>query len=465
MPPSCRLVLNAVICGMLAVPSMAGAAARRGCAPVTTHRSACATRPRVDTHSARVWARSAILRGSVNPRGGVTRYRFEYARLPGPWHVTHRRVTPAGGGWRGTQFTLRGLRPGTRYRYRLIAVNRYGTTYGRVRALTIKLAAPGASPASTRSMLWGAELGTQFTGSQPPWDMTPVSDFQQSVGKAPGILPFNIPFTDCSSQCGWYWFPTEQMDAIRQYGSIPMLNWSSMSSPIHPTEPNFRLSEVINGTFDAYLRTFAEAAKAWGHPFFLRFNWEMNGNWFPWGEGGNGNQPGESAAAWRHVHDIFTSVGATNVNWVWCPSVTTVNATIPLHELYPGAAYVDWTCMDGYNWGPSGPHGWQSFGQVFSPTYAKIEAIAPSKPMMIGEVGATDQGGSKPAWISDMFSQLATGFQGIRGLLWFDVRYPGLDWSVESSLAAQHAFATGVSGPDYASNDNAALDTPAITPP
>ncbi len=37
------------------------------------------------------------------------------------------------------------------------------------------------------------------------------------------------------------------------------------------------------------------------------------------GLGVNGDQPGEFVAAWRHVHDIFTSVGATNATWVWCP--------------------------------------------------------------------------------------------------------------------------------------------------
>ena len=78
---------------------------------------------------------------------------------------------------------------------------------------------------------------------------------------------------------------------------------------------------MIAGTHDAYIREFAEDARDWGHPFFLRFNWEMNGNWFPWSEGVNGNQPGEYVAAWRHVHDIFTEVGATNATWVWCPNV------------------------------------------------------------------------------------------------------------------------------------------------
>ena len=78
---------------------------------------------------------------------------------------------------------------------------------------------------------------------------------------------------------------------------------------------------MIAGRYDEYIREFAEEARAWGHPFFLRFNWEMNGDWFPWSEGVNGNPSGEYVAAWRHVHDIFAAVGATNVTWVWCPFV------------------------------------------------------------------------------------------------------------------------------------------------
>ena len=104
------------------------------------------------------------------------------------------------------------------------------------------------------------------------------------------------------------------MESIRDYGAIPVFSWSSQSIPSSLNEPDFQLSDVIAGTYDSYIREFAEAARDWGHPFFLRFNWEMNGNWFPWSEGVNGNQPGEFVAAWRHVHDIFTAVGADNVD-------------------------------------------------------------------------------------------------------------------------------------------------------
>ena len=119
--------------------------------------------------------------------------------------------------------------------------------------------------------------------------------------------------------------------------------------------PDFQLSDVLSGRYDSYIREFAEAARNWGHSFFLRYDWEMNGNWFPWNEAVNENNPGEYVAAWRHVHDIFTAVGATNATWVWCPYAEDDRHFTNLAPLYPGDEYVDWTCMDGFNWGKTRP--------------------------------------------------------------------------------------------------------------
>src|SRR6202040_2960061 len=142
------------------------------------------------------------------------------------------------------------------------------------------------------------------------------------------------------------------MEAIRAHGTIPVLTWASQAvpTPANLREPNFQLSDVINGRYDAYIHDFAVGAREWGHPFFLRFDQEMNGFWFPWAEGVNGNKRGEFVKAWRHVHDIFTSVGATNATWVWCPNVDFTRKLTPLSSQYPGGRYVDWTCLDGFNW-------------------------------------------------------------------------------------------------------------------
>jgi hypothetical protein len=169
---------------------------------------------------------------------------------------------------------------------------------------------------------------------------------------------------------------------------------------------------------------------------------------------------------WRHVHDLFARVGASNVSWVWCPNVDPLNQYASVASLYPGNSYVDWTCLDGYN----GDDPYTSFTNLFGPTYDQItNSIAPSKPMIVGETGTTEAGGSKAAWISSMFSALPTRFPRIRGLLWFDKvdLGPGgySDWPIESSSSAVAAFARGVSAPQFQANTFSTLAGTPIAPP
>jgi hypothetical protein len=298
--------------------------------------------------------------------------------------------------------------------------------------------------------------------------MSAVTKFEEMTRKSVSMVQFYQPFANCSSSpCSFYPFPKGPMELIRNHGSIPVLSWASQSTPSSVNEPNFQLADVTTGKYDAFIRTFAEAAKAWNHPFFLRFNFEMNGNWFPWSERVNGNHGGDYVAAWRHVHDVFAAVGATNVTWVWCPNVDPENVQQSLASLYPGDAYVDWTGLDGYNWGtnPAKPDRWRSFRDLYRSTYAQItEKIAPSKPMMVAEVASSEYGGSKAAWIKDMLARIPAEFPKIRALLWFDKLDDGMDWPVETSSSATTAVAEGVSSSAYLGNSFASLSPSAVLP-
>jgi hypothetical protein len=323
---------------------------------------------------------------------------------------------------------------------------------------------PGRSSAR-REILWGAQIGPQFTGEAAPWDMAAVSDFQRLVGKAPSIVTMNLPFEGCSPSCNYYAFPKSQLSAVRAYGAIPMLNWSSMSSPLQVDEPAFRLNKVASGAYDSYIRSFALAAKEWGHPFFLRFDWEMNGNWFPWAEAANGNHPGDFVAAWRHVHDIFASVGASNVTWVWCPVVDPHHEYGNITELYPGQAYVNWSCLDGYNFGGNSGSGWSTFDQIYSSSYERLASVAAGKPMMIGEVASSEHGGAKAAWITDMLAKVANAYTDLRAVVWFDWAVGSDDWPIETSSSSTAAFARGIAQPSFTSNTFGELAAGPITPP
>jgi hypothetical protein len=332
---------------------------------------------------------------------------------------------------------------------------------------------PILEPGTGAPVYWGATIGSQLTGGQAPWDMTAVTKFEEMTRKRVSLVQFFQPFANCSSSssCSFYSFPTTPLENVRQHGSIPVLSWSSQSIPSSLNEPNFQLSDVIEGRYDTYIRSFATSAKNWGHPFFLRFNWEMNGNWFPWSEGVNGNKSGEFVAAWRHVHDIFTSVGATNATWVWCPNIDWNNNVQSLASMYPGDAYVDWTGLDGYNWGTNPissvlPRVWRSFYGLFSRSYVEIaESIAPSKPMMIGEVASSEFGGSKASWVREMLSEVPAEYPKVRALLWFDKPDSGMDWPIESSGAATSAFAEGIDRSAYAGSSFGGLAGSPIQPP
>jgi hypothetical protein len=327
--------------------------------------------------------------------------------------------------------------------------------------------APTTAAASSSSVYWGAYIsGAPFTSSL-------MDNFESDAGKPMSIIHWGESWIRGTTTQE---FQAYYMQRVRDRGSIPMLTWGSWDSSKGPTQSNFQLADVYNGTYDSYITEWATDAKLWGHPYFLRFDHEMNGNWqFPWSEQINGNNPGDYIKAWRHVHDIFTQVGATNTTWVWCPNVVGTS-TRALSALYPGDSYVDWTCLDGYNSAADAGNQWQSFAQVFSgliyggynkkDSFAELKALAPSKPVMLGEVSSSENGGSKANWITDMFStQLKTNFSVVKAVVWTNWNdNPNKTWPIESSAASQAAFTAAIGSSYYAANDFASMNASVIQP-
>jgi malectin (di-glucose binding ER protein)/glycosyl hydrolase family 26 len=317
--------------------------------------------------------------------------------------------------------------------------------------------------AAGTQIYWGAyQDGAPFYPSN-------IDQFESDAGKRESIVHWGEPW-QMNGQ--FMTFQTPQFELIRQRGSIPMIDWNSWNLGAPINDPNYTLSKVSSGTYDSYIRSWATAAKAWGHPFFLRFDHEMNGWWqFPWSAQLNGNTPADYINAWRHVHDIFTQVGATNVTWVWCPNIVSQNTT-PLTQLYPGDAYVDWTALDGYN-KATGTSSWLGFGQIFglSPwskmnSYQQVLAVAPTKPMMVGETATSLTGGDPGAWAQDaLLTQLPQYFPQIKALVWFNWDGGGSEtWPIESSPTLEAGFRAGIASSYYATNTFANLPAGPIQP-
>jgi len=78
-------------------------------------------------------------------------------------------------------------------------------------------------------------------------------------------------------------------------------------------------------------------------------------------------------AAFRHIVDIFRANGATNVKWVFNVNCDNVGNGTSYLGHYPGDNYVDYTSIDGYNWGTT--QSWEANGKAlirFSPEPTKL---------------------------------------------------------------------------------------------
>jgi hypothetical protein len=293
-----------------------------------------------------------------------------------------------------------------------------------------------------------ADASVYYGEYTPPWypDISGTAPLETMVGKRASIVMAYTQWDSDVKDFNVSWF-----DQIRAHGSIPMLTW----------EPWVSLQTVYSGKYDTYIAKWAQDSKTWGHPYFLRFAHEMNGDWYPWSERVNASSPGDYVKAWKHVHDIFTAHGATNTTWVWCPNSEDPNST-PLADLYPGNGYVDWTCMDGYNFGGL------TFSQVFSQTYNNLLQLAPTKPIMIGETSSTEDG-SKAVWITDALTvQLPRHFAKIKAFVWYDADKDNFSgktgWIINSSKNSLAAFQAGIALSYYASNAFWGIDSSPILP-
>jgi hypothetical protein len=297
---------------------------------------------------------------------------------------------------------------------------------------------------ATPKVYWGALVDSDVygTGVDAPWGTSTWNMFEAHTGKPLSILHFGQP-------APWnHAFESEPFELTRARGALSLLDLESEGAT---------LAEIAAGAKDASISVWAGAVKSYGRPFFLRWDWEMNGKWFQWGAEAAAN-PSSYVNAWRHFHDLAEAQGATNITWVWCPNEVFTGST-PLNQLYPGDAYVDWTCMDGYNFGTNEikPETWRSFASIFSATYSELLSLAPTKPIMIGETASTEVGGAKASWITDaLLTQLPNAFPKVKAVVWFNKNEPAgskrWDWQIESSASSQTAFANGIAPAYYAGN-------------
>lgn len=269
-----------------------------------------------------------------------------------------------------------------------------------------------------------------------PWDMTELTSLSGRLGRKPDLVMWYMAWAGRPA------FPATQAAAVAATGATPVITWEPWDPAEGVDQPAYAMRRIVAGRHDRYLAAWGKQIKAYGKPVVIRFAHEMNGTWYPWAAGVNGNRASDYVAAWKRVHSVVTKQGATNIRWSWSPNVPYPGST-DLAALYPGDGWVDRVALDGYNWGGTleGTR-WQSFAEVFETGLTQLVQVAPSKPLFIGETASTTMNGDKAAWVRGMFETLASDPR-VDGFTWFSFRKEQ-DWRIDSSPEVLEAFKTAL---------------------
>jgi beta-mannanase len=268
---------------------------------------------------------------------------------------------------------------------------------------------PGGSLSAVMAPSGGALWGTSR------WN----ASWEQQLGRRIDIVHFYHQWSQN--------FPTPEERSLAAGGRLLLLNW----------KPSTSWANIASGAQDAQIITTAGRLKAFGRKLFLAFHHE------PENDTGSFGSPSDYARAFRHVHDVFQRVGASNVVWVW-NMMGYVGGYGSIYEtLYPGDAYVDWISYDPYNWYRcrAGAKA-RSFEQITKPFYDWTATQHPSKPLMLSEYGLMEQGPGMPSkaeWFHAELQALKTTRTRIKAVVYFNNLH-GCVWNVSTSAASVAAY-------------------------
>jgi hypothetical protein len=249
-----------------------------------------------------------------------------------------------------------------------------------------------------------------------PGNWSNITRFSAATGVRPGLVEYYSPWNEP--------FSTSFARTALDHGAYVLVQ-------LQPA--GVTLASIAAGHSDAYLRAYAGAVVAFGHPVILSFGHEMNGSWYSWGAGHA--SPATFVAAWRHIVRLFRAAGAANVTWLWTVNAVT-GTSGALRPWWPGADWVDWTGIDGYYYRAT-----DTYESVLGSTVADIRAFSRA-PLLIAEtaVGTT---ANRPSQITGLFAGVRD--ERLAGVVWFDAAQRGglyhQDWHLEDDPAAITAFA------------------------
>lgn len=258
-----------------------------------------------------------------------------------------------------------------------------------------------------------------------------LSRLGKAAGKRVNLVPVYLAWGPQSIRQ----FPYGLMDSIYLAGSIPLITWEPWGGArelVDTLGQGFPLCrQISNGQYDTYMKDFAYILQFLRKPVMIRFAQQPDNPAFPWSEA-MGNKPMDYQNAWRYVVQYFIGLGVSNVAWVWQPWKPGA-----VDKFYPGERYVDWVGVSCLNYGEKDGTGkWLQFENLYHPFHLKLKSLF--KPVLITEMGSTDLGGSRKAWLANALDQVRYFYHEVWGMVLF--------WSDQS----ESGNGTGKWAPDNA---------------
>ncbi len=264
---------------------------------------------------------------------------------------------------------------------------------------------PTNSNTSNSNMIWGAYVGDSSAD---------INTFENLVGQEVDIRSVFYGFDDG--------FPVNYASTIGSKGKTLLLFWES----------SFGYDSILNGSKDAVIKKFAEDAKTYGYPVMLSPFHEMNGNWSPWSGTLHNNTPAKFIDAWKHIHNLLKVAPNVKFALVYNSNSVPNVAGNQFDDYYPGAEYVDYVGLDGFNFGTP----WLSFKEIFDAPIKKLAVY--NKPIYIFSMGSVPDE-KKAEWIKDALGVQIHNYP-IVGWIWFNQNGHDGNWLVNSDPQSLEAF-------------------------
>jgi len=236
-------------------------------------------------------------------------------------------------------------------------------------------------------------------------------------------------------------FPLQTATWIRASGAVPYIRLMIRSSASRPRNRRpFKLIHILRGEIDEDLRAWARDARDFAAPLIVEYGTECNGDWFAWNarrNGASGTRYGDPAKpdgmerfidVFRHIVELTRAEGATNITWVFHVNWDDWPRKDwnRIEGYYPGDDVVDWVAISAY--GPQMPTDdyVDAFRDSVDSAYARLQSVAPAKPVIIAEFGATAGNALVTAqdWAAPALDDLlADRWPRVIGFSWWNERW------------------------------------------